>query len=280
MTVSLQGRSIAITGASSGIGAATAVACAQSGMNVALMARRGDKLEQVADQCRALGVKAITLVGDVTDVAACSELITKSVSTFGSLYSVYANAGYGIEKAGLDLTDSELRQIFEVNFFGTMNTIRPAAAHFATRPFEGDARLRPRGHILICSSCLARMPIPRYGAYSATKAAQAHLGRAMKLELEAKGIAVTTIHPISTASGFFETVKVHTGVSDLAAHTPGFFIQSTEKVARCTVDALKNPKNEVWPGFRGKFTRFGMAVCTLFPFLPDLALRGMARRAV
>ncbi len=279
--VNLRGRSIAITGASSGIGAATAIACARAGMHVAIMARRAGKLAEVAIRCReagaATGSKVLVMEGDVADAAACKRLVDESVATFGMLYAVYANAGYGFEKSMVETSEQELRRIFEVNFFGTMNLVRPAVEYFMSRPFEGDARRRPRGHVLICSSCLAKMTLPRYGAYSATKAAQSHIGRAMRHELEPKGIAVSTVNPISTSSEFFDTVRQNTGVSNLAMHTPGFWFQTPEKVARCTVDCLVRPEPEVWTGVRGRITRLGTAVCTLLPFLPDLMFRKMAR---
>jgi len=277
--VNLAGRSIAITGASSGIGAATAIACAAAGMHVALFARRVDKLAQIAERCRQAGkgtTRVITVEGDVSDPQACRQLVDLSIQAFGSLYSVYANAGYGFEKPMHETSEAELRQIFEVNFFGTMNTIRPALDHMLSRPFEGDARKSPRGHILICSSCLSKITLPRYGAYSATKAAQNHIGRAMRHELDGKGVAVSTVNPISTTTEFFDIVKQRTG-KELQTHTPGLFVQTAETVARHTVTCLRRPHAEVWTGVRGAITRLGMATLTLIPALPDLLFRGMAK---
>jgi short-subunit dehydrogenase len=277
-TVNLQGKAIAITGASSGIGAATAIACAKAGMNVALFARRADKLAHVAELCRQAGGKStrvIAVEGDVSDPEACKQLVDLSIEAFGSLYSVYANAGYGFEKPMHETSEAELRQIFEVNFFGTMNTVRPAMEHMLSRPFEGNARKAPRGHILICSSCLAKITLPRYGAYSATKAAQNHIGRAMRHELDGKGVAVSTVHPISTTTEFFDIVKQRTG-KELQTHTPGLFVQPADTVAKHTVCCLRKPHAEVWTGVRGAITRLGMSTLTLLPALPDLMFRGMA----
>ncbi len=278
-TINLQGRSIAITGASSGIGAATAIACARAGMHVALFARRADKLARIAELCRQAGggsTRVIVLEGDVSDAQACKQLVELSIQAFGSLYSVYANAGYGFEKPMHETSEEELRQIFEVNFFGTMNTIRPALDHMLSRPFEGDARKAPRGHILICSSCVAKITLPRYGAYSATKAAQNHIGRAMRHELDSKGVAVSTVHPISTSTEFFDIVKQRTG-KELETHAPGLFVQTAETVAKHTVTCLRRPHAEVWTGVRGAITRLGMATMTLMPVLPDVMFRGMAK---
>src|SRR5882724_761167 len=124
--IDLTGKPIAITGASSGIGRATAIACAAAGMPVALGARRVEKLESAVREITAAGGRAIAVPTDVDKPEDCRRLVDRTVAEFGSIYAVFANAGYGFEKAMADTTDAELRAIFETNFFGTMNTIRPA----------------------------------------------------------------------------------------------------------------------------------------------------------
>ncbi len=266
-SLNLSGLPIAITGASSGIGAATALACAAAGMPVALAARRADRLEALAARITAGGGRAIAVPCDVANPADCARLVERTLAAFGSLYSVYANAGYGIEAAALDLPDAQWRAVFETNFWGTLNTIRPAASHM---------RSAGRGHILICSSCLSRMPLPYYSAYSATKAAQAHAGRAMRLELEPRGIHVSTIHPISTDTEFSTVVRTEAGHPRTLRHLPQRFTQTPEQVAAATVRCLRRPRAEVWTS---TFTRLGMAVSLAFPGIEDFfALRAMARK--
>ena len=279
--IDLQSKTIAITGASSGIGAATAIACARAGMNVAIGARRTDKLETVAELCREAGARAgkpiKTLVRelDVTKPQQCEEFVRAAHGELGGLYSVYANAGYGIECPVYETTDAAMRDIFEVNFYGTLNVIRPAIDLMlaGNAPASG-----PRGHVLICSSCVAKMTLPHYGAYSATKAAQCHIGRAMRLEMEPLGVQVSTVHPIGTSTEFFGQVKVKSGTDELAQHTPSWFMQTPEFVADKTVACLRRPRPEVWTGVLGLVTRLGMSVNTLLPFMADLTTRGMARR--
>lgn len=267
--IQLTNKPIAITGASSGIGAATALACAKAGMPVALAARRMDKLQDVAERIRAIGGRVIVSQVDVTKQADCDRFIDETVTAFGSVYAVYANAGYGLEAPVHAMSAAQMREIFETNFFGTLNIIRPAIPHLM------KARA---GHILICSSCLARMPIPYYGAYSATKAAQHHAGRAMRLELEPFGIAVSTIHPIGTKTEFFDQVKAKTGAAELIEHTPDTFMQKPSFVAACTVKCLRRPRAEVWTGITGRFVRFGMSVTALLPRIGDVFVRGMVKR--
>jgi short-subunit dehydrogenase len=267
--IELKGKPIAITGASSGIGAATALACARAGMPVAISARRADKLEEVAARIREVGGRVLVSQVDVTSTADCQRFIEETIDAFGSVYAVYANAGYGLEVPVHAMTDRQMRDMFETNFFGTMNTIWPAVPHMV----KAGA-----GHILICSSCLARMPIPYYGAYSATKAAQHHAGRAMRLELEPFGVHVSTVHPIGTKTEFFDQVKHRTGSAELIEHTPDTFMQTPSFVAACTVKCLRRPKAEVWTGVSGRFVRFGMSVTALLPRVGDVFVRGMVKR--
>ncbi len=259
----LTGLPIAITGASSGIGAATALACARAGMPVALGARRLDRCQALAEQITRAGGRAIAIELDVTDPAACERFVARTIESFGSIYSIYANAGYGIESSVDATTDAEFRRIFEVNFFGTLNTIRPAIP-----PMKAAGR----GHILLCSSCLGKMTVPFYSAYSATKAAQAHVGRAMNLELEHLGIATSIVCPVSTRSEFFENVRTEQGGHRLVVHVHPSAQQTPEQVARATVACLRKPRPEVWTSLT---TRLAMAICTAIPGLEHFRLRPM-----
>lgn len=275
-TIELRNKVIAISGASSGIGAATAIACARAGMCVALCARREDRLVALVDDIRHAGGRAMGFVADVSDPAQCQAFIDKTVETFGSLYAVYANAGYGLEKPILETTDREMRAIFETNFFGTLNLVRPAAALMMKNQPASEGE--PRGHVLICSSCLARQTLPFYGAYCATKAAQQHIGRALRLELSTKRVAVTTVHPITTRTELFDLVKRKSGIQQLSHESPGWFTQSAESVGDRTVACLRKPKAELWPGVRGQLVRLGMTLGSLVPGLTDRALRGMVTK--
>jgi short-subunit dehydrogenase len=263
---------IVITGASSGIGAATALACARAGMPVALGARRVDKLDGVVRRISAAGGRAIAVPTDVSEAAQCAALVEETARRFGTVYGVFANAGYGEEIAIDVMSDRGLRAMFETNFFGSLNVVRPALPHM--RRADG----RSRGHVLICSSCLARMAIPYYGAYSATKAAQAHIARAMQFELEPEGIHVSSVHPIGTRTEFFELVEKSSNKARLISHSPDAFMQSPDTVANRVVGCLRRPRAEVWTGLSGGFVRFGMSVCTMFPTMGNLVLRGMVKR--
>src|SRR5437868_6360217 len=93
--IDLTGKPIAITGASSGIGLATALACARAGMPVALAARREDRLQEAVAKIRGEGGKAIAVRADVDSPQDCRALVERTVAELGSIYAVFANAGYG-----------------------------------------------------------------------------------------------------------------------------------------------------------------------------------------
>ncbi len=230
-----------------------------------LAARRADRLHEVAESIRAAGGRAEVFVVDVSDPDSCARMIDATVAAFGSVYSVFANAGYGVERAIHEMNDAELHDIFEVNFFGSVHSFMPAVP----RMIEQGA-----GHVLLCSSCVARFALPYYGAYSATKAAQHHVGRAMRLELEPFGVHVSTVHPVGTKTEFFDVARDRSARASLIEHTSERFMQSPERVARAVVRCLRRPCAEVWTS---GLVRWGVAISGVAPALSDRAVRRMVR---
>jgi len=265
--IDLSNRPIAITGASSGIGAASAFACAKAGMPVALMARRTEKLEAIVRAITESGGKAISVPGSVEDPEAARRLIDETVEAFGSIYSVFANAGYGVEIPASEMTDEDLRQIFEVNFHGSLNVTRPALEHM---------RGAGEGHVLFCSSCLSKVSISYYGAYSATKACQDHFARSMRLELRDKGIAVSSVHPIGTRTEFFDAAAALGGDLKIADQKNTMFLQSPERVGRAVVRRLRKGRGgEVWTSLPVR-TALGLSV--VFPGITDRTLAMLLKK--
>jgi short-subunit dehydrogenase len=262
----LHGKVIVITGASSGIGAATALACAKTGMNVVLNARRAEKLDAVAALARQAGAEAVTVVGDVTEPGISGRMLDAAYDRFDRFDAVFANAGYGFDLAAHEVSDEALRKIFDVNFFASTDLLNAAVSRLLA---EGR-----RGHLLMCSSCLGKFTLPGHSAYSATKAAQAHVCTAMRIELEPRGIYVSSVHPITTTTEFFE-VSAQLSGRDAAGksvpeHAPRFFVQPAERVANAVVKCLRRPRPEVWTSL---MTRAVAATLTLSPRLGDVILR-------
>jgi NAD(P)-dependent dehydrogenase (short-subunit alcohol dehydrogenase family) len=266
----LTGKPICITGGSSGIGRATALACARAGMPVVVSARREDRLADVVAEIRALGGRAVASPGDVTDRAAMDAMVDRCVAEFGSVYAVFANAGYGVDLPVHKTDEPTMREMFETNFWGTMHTIWAALP----RMLEAGS-----GHIVICSSTIAKIALPGCGAYCATKAAQNMIGRAMNVELAHRGVRTTTVHPVGTRTEFFRIAheKSNTDHPTLDQHAPGWAMQPPEAVARGVVGALRRHTPEVWPSWSWA-VRLALGVTHAFPRLADVGTKRLVHR--
>ncbi|MFG0256297.1 MAG: SDR family NAD(P)-dependent oxidoreductase [Phycisphaerales bacterium JB043] len=265
--IDLRDKPIVITGASSGIGRATAIACAEADMPVVLCARREDRLRELAASIIAEGGRATYVPLDVRDPERCTHAIQTCIETFDGIYAVFANAGYGVEQPLHKLSDESLRDIFEVNLFGSLNIIRPALQHMLEHK---------RGHVLLCSSCLSHLPVPRYGAYSATKSSQHHLGRSMRLEMMPHGVHVSTIHPIGTRTEFFETAIANSpDGAPLLDKPDSRSMQSPQRVALAIVAALRAPRPEVWTSHSARLL---FKLAALMPRTTDRVLRAAMRK--
>jgi NAD(P)-dependent dehydrogenase (short-subunit alcohol dehydrogenase family) len=272
MASDLTDKVIIITGASSGIGAATALACAKAGMDVVISARRGDRLKDLEQRVASLGRRAESVAGDVIEPGISARMIDAAMNRFGRFDAVFANAGYGFHLPMIQTDEKMLRDIFEVNFFAGVDLLQKSAAKLI--------ELKQPGHLLMCSSCIGKFTMPHHGSYCATKAAQNHICRAMNIELRSHDIHVSSVHPIGTLTEFFETSAARTGgrgsSKAMKATAPRFFMQPAERVANAVVKCLRNPRPEVWTSFT---VRFAAALLTLSPRLGDMVMREVDRRA-
>ena len=185
-----------ITGASTGIGAATARRAVEAGHRVALAARSADKLEQLAQE---LGgdERAIAVATDVTDFAQQEALVERTREAFGRLDVAFANAGFGAKRGFLEETPEQWREMVLTNVLGAAYTIRAVLP--AIREAVADS-----GHILLTSSVAGRRALPG-SLYSATKHAVTAMAEALRQELRQAGdrIRVTSIEPGMTDTPFF-----------------------------------------------------------------------------
>jgi short-subunit dehydrogenase len=229
-------------------------------------------LTAVAQSIRAMGRRVETVEIDVAAPNASNALLDAAERAFGRFDVVFANAGYGMERAHHDTPESDLRHMFEVNFFASTDLVTQAAK----RLIAADRR----GHLLMCSSCLAKFTLPYYGAYAATKAAQGMMCRAMRFELEPHGIEVSSVHPVTTVTEFFEQSAARSGLqatgSKVPDHAPKFFVQPPERVAKAIVRCLKRPRSEVWTSLA---VRLAAGFITAFPGMFDGACRREAARS-
>lgn len=267
---------ILITGASSGIGAATALACARAGMDVVLAARRVEKLQGVAKQIETIGRRALAVACDVNRDDDVERLFDQTWQTFGRLDAAFANAGYGLFGSVLDTGLQTHRDIFETNYYGTLRTVRAAVPYL--RKTDSDNPGSGLKHLLICSSVVSEVGIPMFGAYCATKAAQDSIAGAMRAELADEGITVTSVHPVGTATEFGEQAREHStdnAASQRGSNTPKAFEQTAGHVADKIVKTLRRPRPEVWPS---TLARYAAALTTASPRLTAWALRRHMRK--
>ena len=178
-------RSVLITGASSGIGAALAEAYAAPGIALALGGRDGERLDAVAARCRAKGAQTTTEQADVTDASTMATWV-READRRAPLDLVIANAGISAGTGGGGESDAQARRIFAVNVDGLMNTVLPAIP---------PLRVRRRGQIALMSSVAAFLGFPGAPAYCASKACVRTYGEALRALLGKDGVEVTVICP-------------------------------------------------------------------------------------
>jgi len=180
-----------ITGASSGIGAATARAAAQAGYRLVLAARSLDKLEALAAEIgehRALAVDC-----DVTDWSAQEAMVAAALDRFGRLDVAFANAGFGAARGFLSDAPGHWREMVLTNVLGAAYTIR------ATLP----ALKETTGHVVLTGSVAGRRAIPG-SLYSATKWAITGMGESLRQDVNGTGMRVTVIEPGQVETPFFD----------------------------------------------------------------------------
>jgi NAD(P)-dependent dehydrogenase (short-subunit alcohol dehydrogenase family) len=253
----LAGRVAVVTGASAGIGRATALALARDGARVVVTARRRDRLEALAQEIRGAGGEALVVAGDVTRREDVRTVIGAAIESMGRLDILVNNAGLG-HFATLEETPAEAFQyLWDVNVMGMIHGIQEAL------PFM---RREGRGHIINVSSVAGKRGTPRNSAYNATKFAQIGISEALRLELHKTRIQVSVVCPIMTGSEFFEVAARRSGGG--RPHYPGP-VQTAEHVARCILRCIHRPRPEVFPF---PLARIYTVLGAVFPRLSDRIL--------
>ena len=187
-----EGRTILITGASTGIGAATAKRAVEFGHRVVLAARSEDKLQALA---RELGdEQALAVRCDVTSWDDQQQLVRTAVDRFGRMDAHLANAGFGAKRGFLEETPEQWKAMIDTNVYGAALSIRAALGHF---------REQNSGHMLLTSSVAGRRALPG-SLYSATKWAVCAMGEALRQEVADTEVKMTLIEPGMVDTPFFE----------------------------------------------------------------------------
>ena len=188
---SLSGKVAVVTGASSGIGEATARALSARGAAVVLASRAEEKLGFLAREISAAGGRALAIRCDVSDRESVKEMVERAVGEFGSVDVLVNNAGLGLSGRVAELRPDDLRYVFDVNLLGPLNCVQEVLAHM------------PRGgRIINVSSVVGKRAIPKVGGYCATKFALNALSDALRVEVADRGITVTSVYPGTTRTSF------------------------------------------------------------------------------
>jgi short-subunit dehydrogenase len=202
-TDAFRGKVVIVTGASAGIGRALALQLAGQGAKVAIAARRGGRLEQVAAECRALGGEVLAVPTDVSDEAQCKTLVEKTIGQFGCLDLLINNAGLAATALFEDFPDLHLfRQTMEVNFYGAVYCTYYALPHLK----------QTRGRIVAISSLGGKAALPYNTPYIASKYAMHGFYDALRMELMQHGVSVTVVCPSWVVTEFHEAQMDKDGV--------------------------------------------------------------------
>lgn len=247
---------IVVTGASSGIGRATAVMAAQRGAKVVVAARNGAALEELAESIRRAGGQALPVVTDVTDAEAVGRLAEATIDAFGRIDTWVNNAGVAIA-AGLEhLPEADARRLFDVNFWGTVRGSLAALPHLR----------RDGGALINLGSMTSDVAAPYMGMYSASKQAIKAYTDALRIELKIDHVpvSVTLIKPAPIATPILEHQR--NLLDRQATMPPPFYLP--EDVARTILYAAEHPVRDL---FVGGSARAGSVLGQVLPGPVDAA---------
>ena len=229
-------RNIVITGASAGIGAAMARRLGRDGNKIALAARRADLLQEVARQT---GPDAIAVTADVTRRDDVERLRDEALRAFGAIDVWINNAGRGISRSVLELSDADVDEMMLVNVKSALYGMQAIVPYFVERG---------RGHLINISSFLARVPIAAHrSAYNAAKAALNALTTNLRADVAGKGVEVSTVMPGLVATDFARNV-VGTPSAAPPPWTPNAAMtpQTAAEVADAVAELIEHPRAEIY----------------------------------
>jgi short-subunit dehydrogenase len=244
-----------ITGASSGIGAATARLLAANGYAVVLAARRLERLQSLAGEIQGSGGQAFPIPVDVSSLDDIDRMIRGTIDHFGQVDVLFNNAGFG----RLDWLENldplkDIESQLQVNLIGVIQATRAVLPHMISRR---------SGHIVNMASLAGFVATPTYSIYAASKFAVRGFSEALRREVGIWNIHVTAIYPGGVSTEFSQ----HTGAKrKTGATTPAALRLSSDQVAQCVLSVLRRPRRTViipWP------MRLSVLFNSLFPGLTD-----------
>ncbi len=248
----LRDKTAIITGASSGIGRATALLMAQEQMKLALASRNADNLDAVRYEVQGKGAPVLACPTDVTNREQVDSLVRETEKLYGHVDIVVCNAGQILRRPAAELTIPEMRRVIEVNFFGTLNLI------YAVLPRMLQRR---SGHIVVVSSVDGKKGLPPEAAYVTSKFALVGFMDVLRQELHGTGVNASTILPGRVDTPMVESLRFPLGSRKIPS----------ERVARSILRAIKKNRAEVIVPYLGP--KFLVIANSLNPRLGDWLVR-------
>lgn len=256
----LKDQVLVVTGASSGIGLATAEMAAEQGARVMLCARNEEELRKAVERIRAKGGQASYFVADVADERAMKDLADRTVAEFGGFDTWVNNAGVSVYGLLEDSPMADKKRLFDVNFWGVVNGSAAAVPHLKAR----------RGALLNVGSIVSDMAIPLQGIYSASKHAVKAYTDALRMELEAEKapVAVTLVKPSAIDTMYTAHARSH--MAEEPALPPPVY--APEVVARAILECAQKPVREITVGGAGRVQTLLQAMA---PRMSELVMERM-----
>ena len=239
-------KTVLITGGSSGIGLACAKRFGKAGYRVSISARNPDRLNEAVSELKESGIDVLGVVGDVSKEADCKAMVDQTISKFGRIDVLINNAGISMRAFFKDLDVSVIRQLMEINFFGTL---------YCTK-FAMNELLRTKGSIVGVSSVAGYQGLPGRTGYSASKFAMEGFLKALRLENHNTGVHVMIVCPGYTESNIRKTALMADGSNQGDTPRDEDKMMTSEEVAEHIFSGVESRKKRIVLTTQGKLSYF------------------------
>lgn len=254
------GKTVVITGASSGIGKESALEFAKLRASVVLVSRDTNKLEEVAKELSKYQTQILVCTCDVSQKDQVNQMNKKVLEKFGTIDVLVNNAGFGIYGNFNDLKVEEIESQMETNYLGMV---------YCTKTFLPKMLEQKSGHIVNVASVAASFGIPGMTGYCASKFAMLGFSESLYHELKGSGVGITVVSPIMVRTNFFN----HNSFNKMPRYTTAL---SANAVAKAVVKAASSPRLEI---VVPQFVRIAIWFKQTFPYLINPIVGGIFRRS-